>query len=532
MQLTTATTIASLNSAAFSLSGPGLQTSRNSSTQNVAATATTVTAAASSAYSLNLQASNVNQVPLTYDKSGLQPFNPVQVWSNNENDELSQLLGQRNSLDGAASRFKGLGAALIARYQATPEPYQQAVSSYVGAVSASSAVAKPEELAKASFDKLEYHPDQSVNLSVKLHSGSTINFSIKSNANGISVEASGSAELGELEKKALDTIAGGLESAVAAFFNGGHVNLDAISKFDTNVVSSVALDIQSADSQLKFQIDQTQHQLKINTTAGAIDITVARDNTVLPGSTSQRNQAIQHYLAQIDSASSRGHADDKLISLYKEAFTGMHKINTQNADDNAINLNTAPVDRPVFWDQSIQPLLTGLADFDAKITGVEDASNPARLQETDFFNYQTSQKTQTTGGGLSGKVSQVLDSRLSAAFHEELKTGKKPLLTESASSQNYRYTTIDDHVTSKLVLGFEKGQLASAHLEKTAKQLTSVSTYELGVLRAKQNYPNSQHQVDDFRVTADRGDNTNTEALQRTRIIAQLSGKIFADFDG
>ncbi|MBI1773230.1 MAG: hypothetical protein HYR68_12960 [Burkholderiales bacterium] len=203
----------------------------------------------------------------------------------------------------------------------------------------------------------------------------------------------------------------------------------------------------------------------------------------------------------------------------------MQRINTSD-DDNSVG-GLVPAKTPAFWDTSASSLLTGLADFDAKIKSVTTSPNPARLQESDYFNFQTSQKTTQEGHLTSGKISQNLESSLSAAFHLELKSGKKPMLGESKSSQNYRYVKVDDHGSSKLDIGFEKNQVNSARLEKSHDRNLSISRYELGKLVDTKNQPDQQTTVIDLSVNSGRGNTASEQALQRQRVIATLSGKIF-----
>jgi hypothetical protein len=494
------------------------------------APASTSVAPPASSYQVNLRSSASGTVGQTYNQAGVVSASasatvaPTAWWENKGDDHFSYLLEQNAvSATTTAGRFNGLASGLIERLHVTGANVKQAyITTSVDADAGSKAVA---EAGQVSLSDLRDRPDQSLGLSVKLASGQKVSLSIKSNGNGLSVEASSDTELSETDSKALDKLAAGLEAAAQSYFGEQKINLNALSGFDTSVVSSLELNIKSGDRQVDFRIDQSHHQLKLTSPSGVIDIDVKHDNAGLRGNATQREQAIQQFLGQIDSAAKRGHADEGLIAQYKEAFSAVQKINTTDDTDNLSAL--APAKAPSFWDAGASSLLTGLADFDAKITGETTTPNPLRLQESDYFNFQTSQKTTQEGQLSSGKISQKLESSLSAAFHLELKSGKKPELGESKNSQNYRYFKVDDHESSKLELGFEKNQLNSARLEKSHDRNLSISSYEFGKLIDSTTVPDKQTTVIDFSVNPTR-DNTATEqALQRQRIITGLSGKIF-----
>ena len=510
---------------------PGISQAQNVNNQAAAGSpassvaTSSYSASSTSSYQVNLRSSRTDAASQTYSQSGTAATAaPSQWWENKSDDHFSYLL-QQNAIatTTTSGRFNGLATGLIERLHTTGADVKQAyISTSLDAGADNKAVA---EAGQVSLNDLRDRPDQSLGLSVKLASGHSVTLSIKSNANGLSVEASSDAELSEADSKALDKLAAGLEAAAQSYFTDNKINLGALSGFDTSVVSSLAFNIKAGDRQLDFKINESHHQLKLTSASGVIDIDVKHDNAGLKGNATQRNNAIQQFLGQIDSAAKRGNADEGLVSQYKEAFSVMQKINTSD-DDNSVG-DLVPAKTPAFWDTSASSLLSGLADFDAQIKGVTTSPNPARLQESDYFNFQTSQKTTQEGHLTSGKISQNLESSLSAAFHLELKSGKKPVLDEGKSSQNYRYVKVDDHESSKLDLGFEKNQLNTARLEKSHDRNLSISSYELGKLVDTKNQPDKQTSVIDLSVSSGRDNTASEQALQRQRIIAALSGKIF-----
>lgn len=525
------TTIAGLNTAATTSSNVS-RTQDASSQTGVVNTATVPAISTAASYQVNLRTSRTESASQTYTQSGTASATaaattaPSQWWENKSDDHFSYLLEQNAiATTTTAGRFNGIAAGLIERLHTTGADVRQAfIATSVDAGADSKTV---DQAAQVSLNDLRDRPDQSLGLTVKLASGRSVTLSIKSNASGLSVEASSDAELSEADSKALEKLATGLEAAAQSYFTDQKINLDALSGFDTSVVSSLKLNINAGDRQLDFSIDQSHHQLKLTSASGVVDIDVSHDNPGLKGNAAQRNKAIQQFLTQIDSAAKRGNADEGLVSMYKDAFSAMQKINTSDSVTGPASL--VPAKAPAFWDGSAGSLLTGLADFDAKIKGVTTSPNPVRLQESDYFNFQTSQKTTQEGNQANGKISQNLESSLSAAFHLELKSDRKPVLGESKNSQNYRYIKVDDHESSKLTIGFEKNQLNSARLEKSHDRNLSVSRYELGKLVDTKNSPDKQSTVIDFAVGSGLNNTASEQALQRQRIIAALSGKIFPD---
>lgn len=500
----------------------------NQAASAVTAVPTNTGNSSTAAYQVNLRSLRIDSAGQTYDQSGAVSATPVSSawWENKGTDHFSYLLEQNaTSTITTAGRFNGLATGLVGRLRISGTEVKQAyIATSVEAGASSKAVAEAGEV---SLNDLRDRPDQSLGLKVKLASGHTVALSVKSNTNGLSVEASSDTELSETDSKALEKLAAGLEAAAQSYFADQRINLNALSGFDTSVVSSLELNIKTGDRQLDFKIDQSHHQLKLTSPGGVVDIDVSHDNPGLRGDATQRNKAIQQFLEQVDNAAKRGNADEGLVAQYKEAFSAVQKINTNDDDSTAGYL--LPVKTPAFWDNSAGSLLTGLADFNAKITGVTTTPNPLRLQESDYFNFQTSQETTQEGHLTSGKISQKLESSLSAAFHLELKSGRKPVLGEDKNSQNYRYIKVDDHESSKLDLGFEKNQLNSARLEKSHDRNLSVSRYELGKLLDTKNFPDKQTIVTDLTQSAGRDDTASEQAQRRQHIIAALSGKIFLD---
>ncbi|MFZ6870639.1 hypothetical protein ACO0LF_01040 [Undibacterium sp. Di27W] len=491
------------------------------SVSSVSSVSSSASTDSSPSYQLDLRTARTVLVPLTYNQSGFAPVATTHWLENKGDDDFSYLIEQNAKSSSVAGRFKGISSALFEHFQTTHGDFKQAViASQAGQGIDARNVA---DISQAKLSNLRDFADQSLGLSVTLASGRSVDFVIKNNADGLSVEASSSSELTDSESRALEKLAAGLEKTANSYFTDQHINLDALTGIDSFAFSSLKLDIKAGEKELNFSIDQSHHQLSIKSASGSINIDVSHDNSGLRGNAAQRNKAIQQFIGQIDSAGDRGNADKELLSLYKEAFTAVQKINTE---DDATDFKTQLPGRvPSFWDNTAQPLLTGLADFDAKLSGVPSTPNPARLQESDYFNLQFSQKTTEQGYAANGSISQVLQSRLSAAFHQELKSNEKPVLGKDANAQNYRYSKVEDSASSKLVLGFDKNQLNSVSLEKNHDRSLTVSRYEQGKLVNTQNHPDTQDSKVNLHVDTGPNYSESAQALQRLRIVISLTGQ-------
>lgn len=233
----------------------------------------------SSSYQLNLRTARAVLVPQTYDQAGFVP-DPASQWLENKSDDtFSYMLEQNARLTTVSGRFNGVASGLIERFQTTQGDFKQAVvATYPAQSNANQNVA---ELSQARLNNLRENADQSMGLSVTLASGRSIEFSIKSNADGLSVEASNSAQLTESESRALEKLAAGLEKTANSYFADQRINLDALANFDTFAISSLKLEIKAGEQELNFNINQSHHQLNIKSASGQIDIDVSHDLSLI-----------------------------------------------------------------------------------------------------------------------------------------------------------------------------------------------------------------------------------------------------------
>ncbi|HVI53504.1 MAG TPA: hypothetical protein VM621_00450 [Luteibacter sp.] len=320
---------------------------------------------------------------------------------------------------------------------------------------------------------------QDASLAVKTASGRTLTLGLPGNGGDMVVEADGDAPLSDAETAAIGMLSKAFKSALDGMASAPpRLDLTGLAQLDPSVLRSVHLTAQASDSHqmvqtIEFTADATSRSVKIDGPAGKIDVSVDLSTPAFAGSKAQQASAIDNYLKQFDRAAARGHADRELMSVFKSAFTQM------NAPAGA---DTPTLTRPVSWlSDTDHSLLSGLADFNASITQTPTASNPYRSDERDGFTFQVAQTTRMSGRDPSERsIAQTSSSQLHASYHSAIWADSPLHLTEDPRSQNYYFTQIDDSARSDMSIGYRKGKLVQAQLDRTASQNTEVSKFIMG----------------------------------------------------
>ncbi|MGZ0717040.1 lactate dehydrogenase [Pseudomonas palleroniana] len=411
-----------------------------------------------------------------YSKDGQLPGREtVRVWENNRQDAVSQAISSRFGSIPTASRYSGLGAALVDQFiQGGGAGISQSVLSTTADRAGDTGAIKADQAV------LHSKADNQVSLSIKTASGKTVTFSLSSQKEGLGVQAS--VEGGDLSADELKAV-GQLGAAFQASVDGltavpPKLDLSKLTQFDARLLASVDLnakvkDLAGEDLTLAFHADSQSRTTRMSSSAGDIDLAVDLRNTAILGDAKQQAKALKTYLAQFDRAEKRGNANADLMTLFKDAFSAMNSNYPQGAKaPDALTHN--PTDKG---------LLTGLADFKASIKQTTDQSNPMRLSEVDSFSYSVAQKTQVSGRGLADRsVTQHQQSTLSASFHTSLGGAKSPILDGSRESQNYLYVQVQDQANSTASFAYKDGQLASASVTQSAVQNTRTQKYVMAQL--------------------------------------------------
>ncbi|MDU9389031.1 hypothetical protein [Pseudomonas sp. zfem002] len=385
-------------------------------------------------------------------------------------------------------RFQGIGAALLEQLVLKGgQSVSQSVFTYADGTQPST------EALKLQADKLRQEPASAISLSLTTTSGATVRLSLASSDEGLAV----SAEVldGELDSRQLSGLAGLAESFQAAI-NGlteepPKLKLGELVKPDPALFSSLKLDASlrtASGEQQTFALDisASARSLSLNGPTGNLELNLDTRDASLLGNASQRQAAVRNYLNQFDAAQARGKGDKDLMGLFKDAFVQLNGADDDRASNTGGKVLTG----------NDRVLLSGLADFTARVGKAEQAVNPLLPAETDRFDYEVSQSTRVNGAALSSRaVQQDQQSHLSAAWHEGLNPLVPLALGTDFKSQNYRYHEIDDRASSSTRLAYNKdNKLVEASASQQASQNERVRTYVDGVLSDDVNTPRSTAQ--------------------------------------
>ncbi|MFD2641704.1 hypothetical protein [Pseudomonas japonica] len=399
---------------------------------------------------------------------------------------IALLTGVQSAANNA--RFQGVGAALLEQLVLKGgQNVSQSVFTYADGTQPST------EALKLQADKLRQEPTNAISLSLTTASGATVRLSLASSDEGLAV----SAEVldGELDSRQLSGLAD-LAGSFQAAINGlteepPKLKLGSLVKLDPALFSSLKMDarLQTASGEpqtFALNISDSARSLNVNGPSGNLELNLDTRDASLLGNASQRQAAVRNYLGQFDAAQARGKGDKELMGLFKDAFVQLNGADDDRASDTGGKVLTG----------NDRVLLSGLADFTAKVGKAEQTVNPLRLTETDRFDYEVSQTTKVNGTALSSRsVQQDQQSRLSAAWHEGLNPLVPLALGTDFKSQNYRYHEIDDRASSSTRLAYNKdNKLVEASASQQASQNERVRTYVDGVLSDDVNTPRSTAQ--------------------------------------
>ncbi|KAF1020767.1 MAG: hypothetical protein GAK37_03537 [Pseudomonas sp.] len=457
----------------------------------------------------------------TYSRLGLLPGYET-VRESSAKDDVSRLLESNFRSLNTATRFGGLGAALVGAFAKNGTSISQ---SLLNATSARAAT--PGEL-KVDQELLHTNADNFVSLSVKTASGKTVTFSVSSQNGGLGVQANvdggmlSDAELKEVGKLG-EAFQGAIDGLTA---QPPKLELGKLAQFDTRVLASVDLSGNvklnaQGNVTLAFHGDDQSRTTRMSSPAGDVNVAVDLKNAAILGNARQQAEALKNYLGQFDKAQSRGKADPNLIAMFKSAFAALNSHyppSTQAPDA----LTRSPADKG---------LLTGLADFDASISQAAQSPNPMRPAEGDTFNYKVAQTTQVDGKDLRNRtVKQDQQSSLSASYHQGL-FGGKPQMGKTAAEQNYLYVQVNDKASSSASLGYKEGERVQASVEQAASQNMRTQKYVSGKRVGDTSVPEqalSKRNVLALLAFAARDSKQSREALANLQQSVLLQGNPFA----
>jgi hypothetical protein len=340
-------------------------------------------------------------------------------------------------------------------------------------------------------------PDQADNrltLSIVTDSGKSVALALASRGDRLSVRVDADEGLSIDEREALAGLAQGFQDLIGGMDRDDpQIRLDGLAQFDSRFLRSVDLHAEltppgpGADMQkLDLHLDAGQRKVAIDGPAGRIDVAVDMGKLETLGTRKQQARAIDGYLKQFDEAAARGHADPRLIGMFKDAFASMSATSASDElDETGITMR-----RPWAYSAQDHARLTGLADFSATVTQAPAWSNPARRDEADGFQYEVSQASRTGGRSRAERsLEQVQKSHLRARFHLGIEAGGQAKAGTRLPAQNYDYDEIDDAASSAVRLAYKDGQLRQASLEQSLSQSERIRKYVLGKLQSDRTLP-------------------------------------------
>ena len=447
--------------------------------------ATTVLASPTTTVTLAGETNEVN-LPLYNQQGSLGPVRGVPVWEYTQQDKVTLAMTGGFSTTSTASRFQGLGAALLEQLSQSGTNISQSV------VRASAGSTLEPAQVSAAQTKIHSAADNTISLTIQTASGKTVQLTLSSSDNGLAVQAQVSGgELNDEELAALGKMADGFQSAIDGLTaSPPKLNLDSLTQLDSsvfksmNLSTSLKLDDGSLQT-LSASVDSEQRTVSMSGPSGDLHLSVDLKNAAVLGDSNQQAQALKSYLSQIEAARKRGDGDQTLLTMFEDAFKALHSNYPDTRQ--GISAQTASA---VKLNDTDHALLTGLADFTASVKEKTTAPNPSRPDELDAFAYQLSQTTQTKGGdSLNRSVEQDQQSNLIASYHRPLYAGQKLGLTTEKDSQNYQYHEVSDQASSKASIGYEQGKLSWASLTQSASQSTRISRYVMGHLESQATTP-------------------------------------------
>jgi hypothetical protein len=445
------------------------------------------------------------------------------VWENRTRSTSATLMARNFGNEVGASRLKGLGGELLKQVAYDGADFSQTVQQAPGGTQANTydMLVSPSQVSQHGMG------DNQISLSITTRSGAKVELKLDAGDNSIAVEAHVDGKLTDTERKALGELSDAFQKSIDGLSEDPpHIDIAGLTQFDSSALVSVDLKGQvkingSDTQQLDFHADSTQRTLSFNGPSGNASIGVDLSKPASWGSKEQQATALKNYLQQVDQAGVRGQGNGDMITMFKDAFTGM------NSD-----YGTPPAASPqsIFLTDQDHALTTGLADFTASFAQTEVSSNPMRPTEKDSFAYDLSQKTSISGTSqLDRGVSQKQESHLKARYHEPVKAGALLRLDMSPDSQNYKYNIIDDSASSSTSISYEKGVLAKATLETQAHQSIRTLKYMLGKLKDDQTTPTGKAMSRDL-VPMLEPERYGLDPLtddQRTQMLATLNKQIF-----
>ncbi|WP_157422116.1 hypothetical protein [Acidovorax sp. Root219] len=444
--------------------------------------------------------SSLQTVNVTYEAlANLQTRNgKMQVWEQAPTTAVDQIIGRNASATSQSARFAGLGSALLEQVASTGASYRQTIVNVAAAYSPDKIQGKAADAQWA----IRSSPSASAALTIKTQSGASVRISIAdqrlpvSTGAGMTVQIDVEGDLTPQEQQALQSLAKGFDEAMEGLTREPPlVNLDGLMKFDSKLLTRVELksEVYGLNDQgeramvlgTRFTASADSREIELKTLKGTATVKTDLRQSAIWGSAEQKARAVQQYLGRVDKAAERGNGNQELVDLFKSSFAALHGGygDSDRDSDRASGLTRVrpadiTSDADAFSEED-HSLLTGMADFRASILTNRRAINPRHTNEIDIFDYKLEQSTQISGGSAANRaITQTQTSDLSAGFHRSLRSRREPELSSDSATQNYYYTQVEDHSSTRMELAYEKDKPVRALLTQAASQFLRTTKVE------------------------------------------------------
>ena len=445
------------------------QVLRSASTAAAKAAAPGPAESAASTPSTVLSLDTLTAVDVVYSKPA--PLTQRQAWTSESRDEVRLLMSAnsaRGSAEGLAGRWRGLGGALLNQFASTGTDYRQSLVNYQAAETAGVSTQSLDEAALESFSGIA----AKASLKVQTRSGQTVEFIIavdnNPGRNGLQVEIKSSGPLSSSEREALAKLAQGFDKALEGLGQADKPRMDLASlmDFDSSVLKSVDLVIKNPlDAQplssFKLHLGPERKSIEFKGLLGETALSVDGQTPMGAVDSRQRQSAIDGLLRKFDAAAQRSHADSQLVGMFKDAFTQLHAATASSVSSVVTPERQQAASR-------IQPLLSGLADFEASFSGeFERTGAYGAVTEKGNVDYRLSQQTEVkqTARDEDLRAEQTQEEKLLGRYMQS----RGGVMLDLASG-NYDVFTVEDSTRTSTQLETVKGKLSEA-TRQTEQQL-------------------------------------------------------------
>ena len=477
-----------------------MATSRQAASTWQAATAPRADGGAQPSALLTLDSQAPNDIFYTRPKADTAAPVRLRAWASPRQDDITTLMarnGNQGAAGGLAAQWRGLGGALLSRFASAEPNYRQTLVDLapVDGAATTEATTQAGAVDPQAFNALQ-NGAATVSLAIQTRSGQTMELKIAVNSGaddahrGIHVEAASSGPLSDEEGKAVAALAEGFDQLLEGLGQPGKLKLDmaALMDYDSGVLASLDVKVDNprkpdalspqALTSFTLHLGDDRKVFTLQGAAGEISLSLDASMPLGPASAQQRHAAIDERLRQFDAAASRSHADGKLLSLFKEGFKQLHAAPARQTEAQA------EVVGPVLARQ-MQPLQSGLADFEARFKGDSERKNDrGAVKEKGHTDYQVSQKTTVQRTRATGDLSitQTQSEQLDAHFIRSRFGGML-----DTSKGDHDVHKIKDDNTRTALIETAKGQLTRALRQTEQHQLRTFDKLE--------NHRNTEHRA-------------------------------------